>query len=234
MLPEVSAFQQLPQLLGGVLKLKPDTYAALSTLPQVAPLAWLLVLSAGLSEALGHSVVLFINRVRPSRFVMALLLVALSWSLGFLLWFTSIWFVAEGVFGQDLSWVSFMRTLSFACLPLCGLFLAAMPYVGTTVATLLNFYSLLCMVVGLEALTALETPQALACTAVGWLALQLLQRTLGRPMVVLGKLLERRVTGTAFRSDRSGLAELIREEVTELQTRLTDTTEGEKADRDDL
>ena len=234
MIPEVSAFSQLPQLLRGVLRLDPNTYTVLATLPQIVPLTWLIVLTAGLSEALGHAVVLFINRVKPRRFVMALLLVGLSWSLGFVLWFASIWVVAVAIYDQSLSWVTFIRTLGFACVPLCGLFLTATPYLGGSISVFLNFYSLLCMIASLEALTTLKTPQALACVAFGWLALQVLQRTVGRPMIALGKLLERRVSGTMFRSDRSGLAELVSESVEELQTLLAATTETKSGDQNDF
>ena len=101
-----------------------------------------------------------------------------------------------------------------------------MPYFGTPVYVLLTFYSLLCTVTGLEAITTLNTSQALACAAFGWVALQLLQRTLGRPMVALGKQLERRAAGTAFRNDRLDLTELIGEGVEELQALL----EGEADD----
>ena len=96
MTSNTTAFQQLPQLVGGILTLDMDTYAALHTLPRIAPLAWLIVLSAGLSEALGHSVILFVNRVRPRRFVPALLSVALSWSLGIVLLFLSTWGLPSG------------------------------------------------------------------------------------------------------------------------------------------
>lgn len=168
-----------------------------------------MVLAAGFSEALGHSLTLFVNRVRLRRFALALLFVALSWSLGFLLWFSSIWAVA-GWFGQDLVWYDFIRTLSFACLPLCALFLNALPYFGVAISVVLTFYSLLCVVTGIEALTDLGTLQAFACAAFGWVVLQLLQRTAGRPMVALGKQLERRFAGAAVRSDRQGLAELVR------------------------
>ena len=87
---------------------------------------------------------------------------------------------------------------------------------------LLSFYSLLCLVTGLEAVTTLTTPQALACVVFGWVALQVLQRTVGRPMVALGKRLERRVAGLELHRDLRGLAELVEQRQQELETVLSD------------
>lgn len=95
-----------------------------------------------------------------------------------------------------------------------------MPYFGTAFPVTLTFYSLLCVVTGIEAITTLGTYQTFACAAFGWVALQLLQRTVGRPMVALGKQLERRFAGAALRSDQQGLAELIRAGAGELHTLL--------------
>lgn len=61
-----------------MLSLEVDAYATLHTLPGVAYLAWLIVLAASFSEALGHSVTLFVNRVKLRRFALALFFIALS------------------------------------------------------------------------------------------------------------------------------------------------------------
>ena len=220
MLPDSSIFEQLPQILGGILALDSETYAALHTLPGAGPLARLIILVAGFSEAAGQVIILFINRVRPRQFVPALLSVAFSFSVGLAVWFVSTWLIAMWGFGQDLTWFALARALSFACLPLTLLFFSAAPYFGVPAFVLLSFYSLLCVVTGLGAITTLTTLQALACVVFGWVTLQLLQRIIGRPMVALGRRIERRVAGLELQRDWQGLAKLVDERTQGLEAVL--------------
>ncbi len=51
---------------------------------------WIVVL-ASISEAMGQSIVLFINRVRPKRYMLALGISTASNMIGYLLWVGVIW-----------------------------------------------------------------------------------------------------------------------------------------------
>jgi hypothetical protein len=67
------------RIVADVLSLNTDVFRTLTSDPSGWLVGTMVVLAAGLSEALGQSVILFANRVRPRRFVASLLLTALSY-----------------------------------------------------------------------------------------------------------------------------------------------------------
>ncbi len=91
------------RVVADILSLDADVFRALSTDPGAWIVGITVVLVAGLSEALGQSVVLFANRVRPRRFVASLLLTALSYPIGLLLFTLSTVFLADRFFAQELA-----------------------------------------------------------------------------------------------------------------------------------
>ena len=85
-------------MLAEVLGLQPDALRTLNGAPHSWLIGALIVLAAGLSEALGQSVVLFANRVRPRRFALSIVLTALSYPVGILLFTVSVVVLADGAF----------------------------------------------------------------------------------------------------------------------------------------
>ncbi|XDE63045.1 hypothetical protein AB3M80_02495 [Arthrospira platensis BEA 1257B] len=67
-----TAFDQWWHLILGALSLNRDAFVEINILPLGRGLALTIVLVAGVSQAIGQSIVLFINRVRPFRFVLSL------------------------------------------------------------------------------------------------------------------------------------------------------------------
>src|SRR5438034_1067119 len=66
-------FQTLWSLATGAMRLDPAAFTAMDT-PGTGLLAATILFLAGVSEALGQSVVLLANRVKPCRFVLSLLI----------------------------------------------------------------------------------------------------------------------------------------------------------------
>src|SRR4051794_34193970 len=60
---------------------------------------------AGVSQALGQSLVLFINHVRPRRFILAIIATTIGHIGGYGLWLASLWLVGVFAFGADVSWM---------------------------------------------------------------------------------------------------------------------------------
>ena len=75
---------QLGDLIGGSFSLTQAAFQRIIRLPEGQFLALLIVLAAGLSLAVGQSIILFINRVKPIRFMVSLLLNAVLFVFGFL------------------------------------------------------------------------------------------------------------------------------------------------------
>lgn len=215
--PDISALRQLPNIFWSVLRLDIDSFVLFHTLPDIRLAAWLFILSAGLSEALGQSIILFLNRVKPQQFFKALLSVGFSLSLGLGFWLLSNWFMVNLVFGAGLSWRPLGLTLAFACAPLLFSFLTAMPYLGVPVFFIVGFWSCLAMTTGLEAITDLSTKQALACVVLGYVFLQLFNRTIGRPVVALAQRMEAKITGVELKRGLSNLYDLTQSEAKRLE-----------------
>ena len=223
----LNALSQIPALLGGVLSLDTDIFRKLHTLPGVTYLAWLILTFAGLSEALGQSVMLFLNRVRPNQFARALLSVGFSLGIGLAFWLASTWAVLNLGFGVSVSWFTLTRTLAFACAPLLFSFLTALPYFGVSVFALLGFWCLLGMATGVQAVTELGAREAFLSAVLGFIVWQVLQRTLGRPVVGLARRLERRAVGTALEHDVRHLYASIQSEKAQLSALLDAEPGGE-------
>lgn len=224
-----TVFDYLHLLVDGALRLDSNAYAVFHTLPGSSWVAWGVLVAAAISLALGQSAILFLNRVRPASFVYALLAIATSLAGGLVVWLLSTWAITRWVFGVELSVGTVGRTLAFACLPLSFGFLAAMPYFGLAVFAGLAFWCLLGVATGLTALSSLSLGQAIAAASFGWLAWQVLERTIGRPVVAIGRRLERRMAGAELRTDVLSLAALITEETEQVGASLVETVLTEVA-----
>lgn len=97
-----AAVDQPFRVVADILSLDVDVLRALSSNQDGLFLGVMIVLAAGLSEALGQSVVLFANRVRPGRFAASLMLTALSYPVGLLLFTLSTIFLADQFLAQAL------------------------------------------------------------------------------------------------------------------------------------
>ena len=87
----------------------------------------LTALLAGLSQAIGQAFILFLNRVRPLRFLLSLLLEALLFAFGFLIWAISTWGMVLLVFRLHLPLAAVVRALGIAHAPQLLGFLGALP-----------------------------------------------------------------------------------------------------------
>lgn len=185
-------------LVRGALALDPEAFRALlAPTAAGARLGLTVVYLAGLSLAVGQSVALFAQRVSRRRFLGTLAVQAALYLAAFMVWALSVWWVARVGFGaaRPLSEVVAVVGLAYAPQLLGALVLA--PYLGAGIHALLSVWTLLATLVAASAVFGLAMPQAVACTAGGWLLSQLLQRTLGRPVVRAGRRVRAWVAGIA-------------------------------------
>ena len=96
----------LPQIIRMAMRLNPAVYAAVQTSPMGIWVALIVVGLASISESLGQSVVLFVNKVRPRRFILALGISTVSQMIGFALWAVIVWLISVYVFGASQSFVA--------------------------------------------------------------------------------------------------------------------------------
>ncbi len=197
------------ELLMGALLLRADTVAAVVGSGAGVRFAFLVLVLAGLSEALGESVVLFLNRVRPRYFIRSLLISALIFAFTYLFLAASIWVVARFGFRVEVGLLPVAAVVAVAQAPRLFGFLVFLPYFGLPVSVLLWIWSLLATTRGVASLLELAPWQAAVTVALGGLLLITLQRTIGRPLLALARLARGRAAGVDLITDRDQLRELI-------------------------
>jgi len=113
-----TALDRFWQLLGWVLALKFEAFEQINTLPHGSTVALLVVLAASLSQVVAQSVILFINRVKPVRFVFSLLIGAVLFAFGYIFLVLSTWLISFAPFTVKAPFGVVARTLGFSYAPL--------------------------------------------------------------------------------------------------------------------
>lgn len=196
-------------LVKGAIALNPQVFQAMARLPQGNSVAITILLLAGFSQAIGQSIVLFLNRVKPLRFALSLLLAAILFVFSYGFWIWSTWLVSRIVFHQMVDYQTIYRTVGLATAPQMLSFLIALPYFGVPIQVLLSLWTLLAFVQGFHIATGFSLWQAFGCSGLGWLVLQILQRTIGRPIAAFGTWLSNTTAGAPLVTDLRGLETLL-------------------------
>lgn len=197
------------ELIRDVLRMTSGFAETVVTTPGAGRLAVIVVVLAGLSESVGESVVLFVNRVKPKHFVRSLFISAFIFAFTYFFLAASIWAVARLFFVPDASFRQIATVVALAQAPRLFGFLVFLPYFGLATSVLLWIWGLLATTVGVVELLALTAWQAAAVVALGSLLLLTLQRTIGRPLLALARIARRRAAGVDLITDRRKLRELI-------------------------
>ncbi|MGH8000887.1 MAG: hypothetical protein ACREPR_16035, partial [Brasilonema sp.] len=188
-----------------------------------------IVLVAGFSQAIGQGTVLFVNRVKPLRFLLSLLIASVLFVFTVLFWGLSTWLVSFIQFKANIPYDIVWSTLGFAYAPLILSFLVALPYLGVPIQVLLSIWTLLAFVMGLRVALDISVWQALWCGVLGWVVFQIVQRTIGRPVTGLGKWLSNTVAGTHLVTDIQGLEQLL-QAGPQILRRNNQTNTGDRGD----
>ncbi|HHW88160.1 MAG TPA: hypothetical protein GX400_18370 [Chloroflexi bacterium] len=175
--------------------------------------ATLIVLLAGVSESLGQSIVLFLNRVRPRRFVLALSITTASHIVGYFLWTLTIWSIGGLLTQRTQPWHAVAVVVGLAYAPQVFAFFELTPYLGNLIWGVLSLWSMIAIVVALHFGLGLATWQALLVSSLGWVVMQALRRTVGGPILQLRALLQRRAAGVPLIVKKNDVAELRRHPV---------------------
>lgn len=173
-------------------------------------LTLLILFLAGVSETLGQSAVLFANKVTPRRFVMSLALSGATFIFGVLISISTIWLIGTFVFHTEQPIISIMREVSLGYAPLLFGFFILLPYMGSFIEHVLEIWSLLAIIVAVIVTLHLHFWQALVCTLVGWVIVQVAKYLLGR--LVLAR--QYRIMGAARVVRTRDFIKMLNEEIT--------------------
>lgn len=178
------------------LRLDPEIYALVQGTRQGLGVALVVVLLAAVSEAVGQSIVLFINRVRPWRFVLAQAIAILSHLIGYLLWASAIWLAVWFIFGVREPVAATFAVVGLAYAPQLFAFFEMTPWLGNPFGLLLSLWSMAAIVVAIQSGMELALWQAGLTGLISWAGIQLFRRSLGRPIYALGRYIQRRAAGS--------------------------------------
>lgn len=174
-------------IVGAILTRQRGVIAAVHDQPGVLTLSLVVVLVAGLSERLGQSVVLFANEIKPRRFIASLLIGALLFLGGYVLWVGSIWLVTVLLFRGDASLLAVIRAVGLGYAPLFFGFLGLIPYFGSGILTILYFWVFTAIVSAVGVVLDLTAYQSVVVSTAGGLLILVMRSTVGRPFVKLAR-----------------------------------------------
>lgn len=196
-----TALDHFWELVRGAIALDPTAFQQLITLHLGGTASFCVVLLAGLSQGIGQGIILFANRVKPFRFILSLMIGAVLFAIGVWFWSVSTWLVAEFILRQKNSAIVVIQTVQLAYAPQIFSIFIALPYLGVPISIFLSIWSFLSYLVGMKAVLGLSVWEAFWCGAAGWAALQILQRTIGRPVTKIGRWISNATAGVNLVTD---------------------------------
>lgn len=184
-----------PEIIRLALRLDPQIFAEIQATVHGIYLAFGVVVLAALSESLGQSVVLFLNRVQPRRFTVTLAISTLSNIVGYFLWTLTVWLIVRYAFNLKIPIWMVANVVGLAYAPQLLAFFELTPFLGNLFGLLLSLWSMVAIIVAINAGLGLAVWQAALSSVLGWLLIQIWRRSLGRPLYALRLFLERRTAG---------------------------------------
>ncbi|HLU82666.1 MAG TPA: hypothetical protein VKZ43_04640, partial [Trueperaceae bacterium] len=197
------------RVVGEMLNPSTADFIAIFRLEGALEMALTMAALAGLSEAVGHSVVLFINRVRFRRFMLSLLISAAVFVVTYLFFALSIYAVVRLGFANEADFRAIAIVVGLSYAPRLLGFVSFVPYFGLPLAALLNVWSVLVMMESVSWALESSPVQALVSILLGGLLLLTMQRSIGRPVMTATRWAMGRAAGVPLVTDRKGLYALL-------------------------
>ncbi len=194
----LSYFSLVFQLIQQALLLNERAFALVAERPEATRVVMGVVFLAGMSSLIGQSVVLFINHVRPRRFLLSVLTNGFLFIISYFIWGVIISLTGRFLFPFDPPAWTVARLVGVSTAPLVFGFFILIPYLGPFIEKLLHVWSLLLLTVIVAFQFQTSLVYALICVGSGWLVMMVLSKTLGRPVVYLRNRLWHGVTGSTL------------------------------------
>ena len=192
-------FEFLGNVLRGIseaLWLNPRVFEVVERGGNAGWVVFVIALLGGASLLVGQSVILFVNRVRPTRFFVSLLVNGLVFAISLIVWACAIWVTGQLLFPNDIPF----RTVSLmvGAAPYLFGFLVLIPYFGNFIGRVISVWSFLIVLAGITFLAGGDLWPALVCTTLGWLLITVMSVTIGRPIIALRNQIFKTVAGTSL------------------------------------
>jgi len=198
------------RLVGGALKLDPVAFQAV--FDYRGEPTWLLfwiVFGAGLSLMVGQSVVLFANQVTPVRFLVSLILGALTFVLNVVVVVLVVWAMANLLGERSWALGQIARAIALASGPYWLAFLILIPYLGLILERALKIYVFLALLVALITVFNITFWGALGGGLVALILAQAINTLLGRLLTPLTARLTETLVGAVEISSTREIYEMF-------------------------
>lgn len=153
-----------------------------------------IILLAGGSQLLGQSAVLFLNKVKPRRFLFSLVIGGVVFLLSLSVWMLVIW-LAGHLFGYEQPLGLIARMVGLGSAPLIFGVFVLIPYAGPFIGRILRLWSFLVTLGMLRFTYQADLLSALLIVGSGWLAVEVLTALAGGPIRELRRRLFKGVAG---------------------------------------
>jgi len=161
------------QIITGVLRLDPAVYKAVIAHPDSDKLALAVLLTVGLSIAIGHSAILFVNRVERRRFLLSFVISSLTFVFGVLMLTFSIWLTVVVLFNPSTPFKETLIVVGLSFAPLIyGLFII-IPYLGHILEYALRVWVLMAALMGVYTIFNISVAAALFSGVLGWMLFEI-------------------------------------------------------------
>ncbi len=215
----------IKEFINGVFQLRAEVFQQIDLVGNGLIVALLIVLIAGLSLAIGECVILFINRVKPVRFVFSLLLNAVLYVFGFLFLVISTWLMCQLFLPQPITLTTLLKVFGLSYIPILFSFLSALPYLGKPILSILSVLHLLAMVVGFSIVADTSTPIAFCYVALGWFVKETLENTIGQPIALFGRKIAEGVAKVDLADNKQELLQILQSGIEQLSSPMETTTQ---------
>jgi hypothetical protein len=174
-------------------------------------LVLLVIYLAGVSQAVGNGVVLFLNRVRRLRFALSLALMGAIYLVGALVPVAAALLLTDAIAGHDFAFVPTLAVVALAQAPRLLGFLTLAPYLGELFDRLLEVWVLTLVLFGLHHGVGMTVQGAAVLALLGWASMHALSFVLGRPLTRVVNVLKRAAAGGPLTLDSRNLIDALKE-----------------------
>jgi hypothetical protein len=164
--------------------------------PQTGLVTLTIAILGGVGLLLGQSVILFVNRVSPGRFVLSLVINGVVFAISLLIWGIAIWAVGMFLFPAEPTLGLVLRLVALSAAPYVFGFLVLIPYLGEFVHRVLSVWSSVIAAGATAYSFRVNWWPAFLVVGLSWLAIWALSNTIGKPVLAARNRIWRAATGT--------------------------------------
>lgn len=168
-----------------VLRFEQDIFERVQNEPTAIAIVLGVSILGGISLLAGQTFILALNRVRPTRIFITLLLNGLLYSVNLSIWAILLWFIGEQVLRVDIPLRETVRLVLLTSAPMLFSFLVIMPYLGTPILRILQVWSLILTFFVVQFQYDIRIWTAILIVALGGIITDLLSSTIGGPFKIL-------------------------------------------------